>query len=73
MVCLQQTSLMGNLFYSGTSQFYFDISKLYKQLSRDVFWHATIVMPIICLFIYLSIIIIAIMVMVKKTKILAVV
>lgn len=69
MLGLQQTDLMGNLFHSGTSQFYYDISKPYTQLFRDVFWYVTIVMPLICLAIYIAIIITAIMVENLKNKI----
>ncbi|KAL3100046.1 hypothetical protein niasHT_027124 [Heterodera trifolii] len=59
IIMLHQTDLMGDLFYPGTSQFVFDIKKPYTQTIRDVFWWATVVMPIICLIIYMAIILMA--------------
>uniref|UniRef100_A0A914IDX1 G-protein coupled receptors family 1 profile domain-containing protein n=1 Tax=Globodera rostochiensis TaxID=31243 RepID=A0A914IDX1_GLORO len=59
IIALHQTRYMGDLFFSGTSQFVFDISKPYTQTIREVFWCATVVMPIVCLIIYIVIIAIA--------------
>uniref|UniRef100_A0A914HXE6 G-protein coupled receptors family 1 profile domain-containing protein n=1 Tax=Globodera rostochiensis TaxID=31243 RepID=A0A914HXE6_GLORO len=56
IVGLHQTNLMGSLFHSGTSQFVFDIEKPLTQTVRMVFWYVTIVIPIICLVIYIVII-----------------